>query len=72
MGARAEEKHSGSCPGDPDHGPRPGFPRLLVPAALWHRSRWEGFDIVRVNDQWRIVFRWEGSEAHQVALTDYH
>jgi plasmid maintenance system killer protein len=25
-----------------------------------------------VNDQWRIVFRWQGSDAHQVRLVDYH
>jgi proteic killer suppression protein len=27
---------------------------------------------IGVNDQWRIVFRWEGSDAHEVRLTDYH
>lgn len=27
---------------------------------------------IRVNDQWRIVFRWEGNNAHDVRLTDYH
>ena len=27
---------------------------------------------VRVNDQWRIVFRWEGDAAYDVELTDYH
>lgn len=27
---------------------------------------------IRVNDQWRIVFRWAGSDAHDVRLTDYH
>ena len=27
---------------------------------------------IRVDDQWRIVFRWEGSDAHEVRLTDYH
>lgn len=26
---------------------------------------------VRVNDQWRICFRWSGG-AHDVELTDYH
>jgi toxin HigB-1 len=30
------------------------------------------FHSVRVNDQWRLVFRWKGSEAHQVSLKDYH
>ena len=27
---------------------------------------------IRVNDQWRLVFRWQGNDAHQVRLTDYH
>ncbi|KAA0236619.1 type II toxin-antitoxin system RelE/ParE family toxin [bacterium] len=31
-----------------------------------------GFHSVRVNDQWRLVFRWHGKEIHEVRLTDYH
>jgi proteic killer suppression protein len=31
-----------------------------------------GLHAVRVNDQWRLVFRWEGTNAHQVRLVDYH
>ena len=27
---------------------------------------------VRINDQWRICFRWEGSDAYEVEITDYH
>lgn len=27
---------------------------------------------IRVNDQWHIVFRWDGSDAHEVQLVDYH
>lgn len=27
---------------------------------------------VRANDKWRVVFRWEGSDAHDVRLADYH
>lgn len=27
---------------------------------------------VRVNDQYRICFRWERGDAHDVELTDYH
>jgi toxin HigB-1 len=27
---------------------------------------------IRVNQQWRIVFRWEGNNAFDVRLTDYH
>lgn len=27
---------------------------------------------IRVNDQWRICFRWLDDAAHDVELTDYH
>ena len=27
---------------------------------------------VRINDQWRICFHWDGKDAHEVELVDYH
>jgi len=27
---------------------------------------------IRINDQWRLVFRWEGTEAYDVRVIDYH
>ena len=27
---------------------------------------------IRVNAQWRLVFRWEASNAHEVKIVDYH
>lgn len=27
---------------------------------------------IRVNDQWRICFRWDDSGAHDVEMVDYH
>ena len=30
------------------------------------------FHSIRVNDQWRLVFRWEGNNALDVRLMDYH
>lgn len=27
---------------------------------------------IRVNDQWRICFRWQGEEAWDVEIVDYH
>jgi proteic killer suppression protein len=27
---------------------------------------------VRINDQWRICFRWENGNAYDVEITDYH
>ncbi len=32
----------------------------------------EGFHSIRINDQWRIVFRWSGNGAANVRITDYH
>ena len=26
----------------------------------------------RINKQWRICFSWQGSDAHDVAIVDYH
>lgn len=31
-----------------------------------------GWHSVRVNDQWRIMFRWVNDVAHDVKLVDYH
>lgn len=27
---------------------------------------------IRINDQWRICFRWAGTDAFDVEITDYH
>lgn len=27
---------------------------------------------IRVNDQWRICFRWDGTDAEDVEIVDYH
>ena len=27
---------------------------------------------VRINDQWRVCFRWVGGDAHDVEIVDYH
>ncbi|MEX0875763.1 MAG: type II toxin-antitoxin system RelE/ParE family toxin [Actinomycetota bacterium] len=32
----------------------------------------KGMHSIRVNDQWRIVFRWDESDAHDVSIVDYH
>lgn len=32
----------------------------------------KAFHSIRVNDQWRVVFRWENNSAHDVRLMDYH
>jgi proteic killer suppression protein len=32
----------------------------------------EGQYSLRVNDQWRICFKWRGGDAYEVEITDYH
>ena len=27
---------------------------------------------IRINDQWRIVFRWDGSNSSEIEIIDYH
>lgn len=27
---------------------------------------------IRINDQWRVVFRWTSGDAHEVEIVDYH
>ncbi|MBA3505117.1 MAG: type II toxin-antitoxin system RelE/ParE family toxin [Betaproteobacteria bacterium] len=31
-----------------------------------------GFDSIRINAQWRILFRWESGDALDVQVVDYH
>lgn len=30
------------------------------------------FYSIRVNDQWRVIFKWVNGEAHDVRIVDYH
>ena len=32
----------------------------------------KGFHSIRINDQWRIVFKWIDGEPHDVRIVDYH
>ncbi|MBI1870011.1 MAG: type II toxin-antitoxin system RelE/ParE family toxin [Chlamydiae bacterium] len=32
----------------------------------------EGQMSIRINDQWRICFVWQGGDIYQVEITDYH
>ena len=32
----------------------------------------EGQYSIRINDQWRICFRWRDGHAHEVEIVDYH
>lgn len=32
----------------------------------------EGYHGIRIDRQWRLVFRWEENAAHDVSIVDYH
>ncbi|MHC4431861.1 MAG: type II toxin-antitoxin system RelE/ParE family toxin [Planctomycetota bacterium] len=32
----------------------------------------EGQHSIRINDQWRVCFRWRSGNAHDVEIVDYH
>lgn len=36
------------------------------------KNDWAGHHSIRVNDQWRLVFRWQGPDAFEVQIVDYH
>lgn len=36
------------------------------------QGNYKGFYSIRVNDQWRLVFKWENGNAYEVAFVDYH
>jgi toxin HigB-1 len=36
------------------------------------KGDWKGFHSIRINDQWRAVFRWSGGNAFDVQVVDYH
>ena len=36
------------------------------------RGTLTGRHSIRINDQFRIVFRWKDGNAHEVRITDYH
>ena len=36
------------------------------------RDDLKGHYSIRINDQWRLVFRWEEGNAHDVRIVDYH
>ena len=40
----------------------------LEPLQGRRKGQWS----IRVNDQWRICFRWDGANAEDVEIVDYH
>ena len=36
------------------------------------RGKGEGWHSIRINDQWRVIFKWLDGEPHEVRIVDYH
>ena len=36
------------------------------------KGDFKGFHSIRINDQWRVVFRWSGGNAFEVQIVHYH
>jgi proteic killer suppression protein len=36
------------------------------------KGRRKGQHSIRINDQWRVCFRWQDGDAHDVEVVDYH
>jgi toxin HigB-1 len=36
------------------------------------KGKSKDFFSIRINDQWRIVFKWENNNAYEVEILDYH
>jgi len=44
-------------------------PANHLEALKGHRKGWHS---IRINDQWRLCFRWSDGDAHDVEIVDYH
>ena len=36
------------------------------------KGEMKGMHTIRINQQWRVVFRWESGDAYDVSIVDYH
>jgi len=36
------------------------------------RGDLRGYHSIRINEQWRVIFQWQGGAAHNVSIVDYH
>ena len=36
------------------------------------KGQWKAYYSIRINDQWRVLFQWEASNASRVQIVDYH
>jgi proteic killer suppression protein len=44
----------------------------IPPSNRIEKLRGNNFYSIRINDKWRVVFRWENNNAFDVEIMDYH
>ncbi|ASB48220.1 type II toxin-antitoxin system RelE/ParE family toxin [Alkalitalea saponilacus] len=44
----------------------------IPPSNRLEKLKGSEFNSIRINDQWRITFRWIDNNAHDVEIIDYH
>jgi len=44
----------------------------IPPSNRLEKLKGKDFHSIRINNQWRIVFRWENNHANEVEIIDYH
>ncbi|WP_111447272.1 type II toxin-antitoxin system RelE/ParE family toxin [Breznakibacter xylanolyticus] len=44
----------------------------MPPSKRLEKLKGSDFYSIRINDQWRIVFRWENNQGYEVEIVDYH
>jgi plasmid maintenance system killer protein len=46
--------------------------RALIGAVFVLKGDLKDFCSIRINDQWRVIFRWIDGQPHGVRIVDYH
>ena len=44
----------------------------IPPSNRLEKLKGSDFYSIRINDQWRIIFRWENNQSYEVEIVDYH
>ena len=56
--------HAATCENDLNIPPGNCFEKLKGDKKEWYS--------IRINDQWRVIFKWSEGNAYDVTITDYH
>lgn len=45
---------------------------MVPPSNRLEKLKGEDYYSIRINDQWRVIFKWINGEPHEVRIVDYH